>query len=54
MDCVKDWQLINQNCDEVALNFAGSPKSFPLLRAFQILNQRTLVFITRSSDGVAR
>ena len=28
MDNVKEWQLINHNCDDVAFNFAGSPKSF--------------------------
>jgi hypothetical protein len=38
MDSVKEWKLVNNNCDEVRQN--------PLLRAFHILNQRSLVFFS--------
>jgi hypothetical protein len=40
MDSVKEWQLINNNCDDVAFKLAGSPKSFAT--CLQILNQRCL------------
>ena len=38
MYSVKEWQLINNNFDDVALNFVGSPN--PFIRAFQILKAR--------------
>ena len=37
MDSVKKWQLIKNNCDDTALNFASSPKYFATCLKFEIL-----------------